>query len=574
MQMSDLRALEIRQDGVEIPVVRVDVEIIIVLHKAQAGVIPDVPGELEVEIPFVGKAAQKVRVRQVDVIELKPLKMVQPGQERQIPDLPMHAPDMKMFKLTAACGGRKISQLPAAFDIQRAKPFQLADRADIPQRAAVRDLQRRDRQAFDPFEIGQAVHLGKPEHRELFRFLQAGEVLQRQIAQRDVEQLAAAAQRRQVESASAVRMPEPEVFQPRRREAGKVRSVRDLEHVDRNSSQSFAGRQSAESMHRRKAQRELLRRRARDPVDAFKAAAFDIDALELLRAAQIGKRGLVGVDEDHGQAAQVRHQADKAQIVPAGGGKLLPRFLAVPVHVVPFVEIGKMIPGLEGVIRDERDIAVCRKSLDLIVLEESDLLAHDHHVLDGREIFLGDAECGGNNDRSLSRHGGEFLSADGGAPDQKADERDKYKSRRSQDERQAAFLPRQRRYDALCDQGRVAPGRGNDVARVQRVLELLGDRRVVELQGQHLVRPRADEAQQPVRQILVLIEGLRKDRKDDIVLPRRVIPLRNTQTSPVQLSKQRLQLFPVVRGDQQADPGTFSHSNPSLFQSVTISVKL
>ena len=346
------------------------------------------------------------------------------------------------------------------------------------------------------------------------------------------------------------------MFQRGRGEGREVGLLHPIE-IKENRPQSLAGAESRKVCHPRGVHVEVVHMRSGQPVQTVNFAIGEGHALQNSGVTQIRERIGICLHIHQFQKTQLRHQLQKAQIVVAGHGIGVPVLLADPPgNVVIKGAIGHVVIDVEPVFSGLAEIRVG---------EIAEIVAHDDHVLDGGQIFLG--ETSGDIDLgSCLRHDRHRLLRRGlfGSPNQEADDSNQHQGGSCQDQRQAALFLRQGVHDALGGMRRVPPGGGDDVAGVERVFDRVRDGSRVQLHGQHVLRPRGDKVKQRARFAVVGVKAPGQGRQHEIVFPRR-LP-RHTQPFGLQRVQHRLQSRAVGVAAQQMDH-FFTHIASSFKES-------
>ena len=512
-------------------VARVDVEVFIQLESIQAGIIPDVARDAEVPdlVAPRGDRTQEFEIPHRDVLQNELIQLAERLQEGGV-EQAIVSPCAVAEKLQARAvrERREICDRVAVLDLQFFQDRDAAQRGNIPQAI-------------------QAVHLHPSEQTAPDK----GEIADRHGGKDHALQFSAADKTGQIRLPDVV-APEIKVHQVRRGEVGEVRAGIRI-GVDAQLFEISGPRQRREIDVR--AQVHLFDLGFGQPPDVPESALIRPEDMQMGHFAQIGR--FRHVHERHMQLLEIGQQREKTQIVRGQRG-LRAVLVPVPVRAV--------LAAVVAVAEPEEHLGPMGVSVkDVVVFirnrEDLHVLADDHDAADLFQVFRRDPLGQVVVDRELFGYGLRrlrfgFLSA---FPDQQSDDGKQQHAGRGQDERQAAFLFRQRGHDPLRDLRGVSSGRGDDVARIQRVFDLGRDRGVVELQRQHVLRAGADEAEQPFLQSAVGEKALRQDGKHDIFPVRPGAELRNVKSLFLQLRDHRRERLAVGRGAKQFDLFVHAH---------------
>ena len=465
----------------------IDVEIIVVLDRRQPGVVQDISGEAQADAALVGgDPLQEVHVIQIAAIQMDIPQFRKICEKRSITDGVgvIVTLEMDMFQRGAARDGRIVRDTLTVLDFQLLQLLEALQGGDVPQHAHVPQLQGADRL------VSQKIKIAQGERPQLH-----------------LRQLFTGGEPRQIGFAVALAVFQAQVLQLGRGEGGEVRRVIE---VDPGMLEPCAVTQRRIVRDLGKLGVKAVKLCAAQPFQAVDVAAAEVHKLKKRSAAEIGQHLRVRLHIHQSQKAQPRHQLEKTQVVIAGHGVFVPVLLAVPVAAV-------LVPVIIGYPIDVKPVFPGLAEIRVGVIAE--IVAHDDHILDGGQILLGQTR--GDIDRlgrdlRHDRHGFLLLHA---APDQQAHHGDQHQGGSGQNQRQLRLPLRQGVHNALGGMRGVAPGGGDDVAGVERVFDRVRARYAVELQRQHVFRPRGEQVKQRIGLVVVCIERPAQGRFSP-VLPR------------------------------------------------------
>ena len=341
---------------------------------------------------------------------------------------------------------------------------------------------------------------------------------------------------------------DPQPFELRRAEAGTVGLLR-TDQINVYFAQLFTGGQRAVIRVRTRAVQQIHMSdgRSAQPFQIGNHAVSQHHAPQAGRSCQI--RHCPKIDLAEIQLAELRHQAQKTQILVAGHRILVPVFPAVIMRLILIViPVSELIP-----FRPVPALA------DFVAAIEFRPVAHDQRNLNLFKVLLRQSQGIDGRFFHCLTHGRNSILALS-APEKQSDHGQQRNTCHDQQLRQTALLLRQGGGNALGDQSRVPAGGGDDVAGIEGVHQRLRHRRLIQPQGEQLLRPGAHQRQELVRLFLVGVKALRECGQGHVVPAG--LPFRGAQALGGQGVQDGLQLLPVLLGTEQADGSFGFHRHP------------
>ena len=328
-------------------------------HSGQARPIPDLAGiaELGQAGLILAEPAQKVQIRKLCVGQGDISQLLQPAQEGDVPKGGLaRGGDRQLLQGRAASDGAVIPDGLTAVNAKPCERLQLRYGGNILQPGKIMDLQ-----LYEPGRLLQKVQIGQGKLVVQLQDLQLG-VLQTAQVQVSLQILAVV---------------DPEPVQRGRIEGAEIDPpVVDHIHVDLPESLAVGQRTEVGDGAGGVDKIQLGDLGAPHPFQIRDLAVHQHEIFQPWQQSQI--RQLPGLHMGQGQAAQVGHPLQKAQIPVRGHAVFVPVLPAEPVvPVIIIIPIGKGVPFREGNV-------IFRLGFGI----ELHLFAHDDHVPNLGQVLL------------------------------------------------------------------------------------------------------------------------------------------------------------------------------------------